>query len=160
LRDLRKAIGDPDRDEVAANIGVGKSTLASYERGESEPSASALAAYRSVYGADVLWIVTGEGSMFADPSKAPAPRGPIDHELMEVIYQNIVMVHEAAGFKKTPPHRLRHLATEMYNDLLGRVSDVRDRAVVKAVIPVLSDELENRLREAFKEPGSGKRSAS
>ena len=97
--------------------------------------------------------------MFADTSKAPPPKMPIDHELMEVMYQNIKMVHEVSGFK-TPDRRLRQLAAEMYNELLGRVSDIRDQAVVGAVLPVLADELKTRLQEAASEPGTGKRSAS
>lgn len=159
LRALRKAVGDPDRDEVAGQIGVGKSTLASYERGESEPSASALAAYRNIFGANVLWIVSGEGEMFSDQAKAPAPSRPMDPELLEAIYKKIEMVHRAAELK-TPPHKLAVLAAEMYNELLGRVADVRDKAIVNAVLPVLATELRERLREAASEPGSGKRSAS
>ncbi|MGN6777606.1 helix-turn-helix domain-containing protein [Rhizobium sp.] len=159
LRALRKAIGDPDRDEVASKIGVGKSTLASYERGESEPSASALAAYKNVFGANVLWIVSGEGEMFADPAHGPAPNRQMDPELLEIMYKNIEMVHRAANLK-TPPHKLAVLAAEMYNELLGRVVDVRDKAIVNAVIPVLGDELEERVKEAMRKPGTGKRSAS
>lgn len=159
LRALRKAVGDPDRDEVAEKIGVGKSTLASYERGESEPSASALAAYRNVFGANVLWIVSGDGQMFSDQAKGPAPKGPMDPELLEIIYKSVEMVHKAARLK-TPPHKLAVVAAEMYNELLGRVVDVRDKAIVGAVIPVLGNELRERLQEATSEPGSGKRSAS
>jgi transcriptional regulator with XRE-family HTH domain len=156
---LRKAVGDPDRDEVASKIGVGKSTLASYERGESEPSASALAAYKNIFGANILWIVSGEGQMFADATKASAPDRPMDPELLEAIYKNVEMVHRAADLK-TPPHRLALLAAEMYNELLGRVADVRDKAIVNAVLPVLGDELKERLKEAANDPGTGKRSAS
>ncbi|WP_234889908.1 S24 family peptidase [Agrobacterium vitis] len=63
LREFRRAIGDPDREEFARSIGVSKTTLASYERGESEPTASVLFAYRKKHGADVLWLVGGEGEM-------------------------------------------------------------------------------------------------
>ena len=48
----------------------------------------------------------------------------------------------------------------MYNELLGRVADVRDKAIVNAVLPVLGDELKERLKEAANDPGTGKRSAS
>ena len=65
LRDLRKAIGDPEREDLARSIGVSKNTLASYERGESEPTASAINAYRAHCKVNVGWLVTGEGEMFA-----------------------------------------------------------------------------------------------
>ncbi|MDL2401291.1 hypothetical protein [Rhizobium mayense] len=83
----------------------------------------------------------------------------MDPELLEIIYKNVEMVHRAAHLK-TPPHKLAVIAAEMYNDLLGRVVDVRDRAIVEAAIPVLGNELKERLREATNQPGSGKRSAS
>lgn len=59
LREFRRGIGDPDRDEFAKAIGVSKTTLASYERGESEPTASVLLAYREKFGADLIWLVGG-----------------------------------------------------------------------------------------------------
>jgi hypothetical protein len=97
--------------------------------------------------------------MFSDQSKAPAPKVPMDPELLEVIYKNVEMVHRTANLK-TPPHRLALLAAEMYNELLGRVVDLRDSAIVNAAIPALGEELRERLREATSKPGSGKRSAS
>ncbi|CZT36399.1 Phage repressor protein C, contains Cro/C1-type HTH and peptisase s24 domains [Rhizobium sp. 9140] len=54
-------MGDPERDEFARGLGVGKTTLASYERGETEPTASVLNAYREKYGANLIWFVTGKG---------------------------------------------------------------------------------------------------
>ncbi|MCD4662303.1 MAG: helix-turn-helix domain-containing protein [Agrobacterium sp.] len=66
LRDLRRKLGDPERDLFAQQLGVSKNTLASYERGETEPTASILEAYRQNFGASVLWIVTGQGEMFSE----------------------------------------------------------------------------------------------
>ncbi|OLP44832.1 transcriptional regulator [Rhizobium oryziradicis] len=74
LRAFRKAMGDPERDEFARAIGVSKTTLASYERGESEPTASALLQYQKTYGANVQWLLSGEGEMTglgAQVAKAP-----------------------------------------------------------------------------------------
>lgn len=50
----------------AAQLGVSKTTLGNYEKGESEPTASVLDAYRHNFGANVLWIITGEGEMFTE----------------------------------------------------------------------------------------------
>ncbi|WP_235824299.1 XRE family transcriptional regulator [Brucella anthropi] len=66
LRELRRKLGDPERDGFADQLGVSKNTLASYERGETEPTASVLDAYRQNFGANVLWIVTGDGAMFTE----------------------------------------------------------------------------------------------
>ena len=61
LRDLRREAGDLEREALAEKIGVSKSTLASYERGESEPTASPLAGYRREFNVNLNWLVCGEG---------------------------------------------------------------------------------------------------
>lgn len=71
LREFRRAIGDPERDEFARAVGVSKTTLASYERGESEPTASVLFEYQKTYGANVLWLLSGEGQMTGAIAQVP-----------------------------------------------------------------------------------------
>lgn len=66
LRELRRKLGDPERDVFAAQLGVSKTTLGNYEKGDSEPTASVLDSYRHNFGANVLWILTGEGHMFSE----------------------------------------------------------------------------------------------
>nr|WP_278437081.1 S24 family peptidase [Brucella anthropi] len=66
LREIRKKLGDPERDVFADQLGVSKTTLGNYEKGETEPTASVLDAYRHNFGANVLWIITGEGAMFTE----------------------------------------------------------------------------------------------
>ena len=61
MRDLRREAGDLEREALAEKIGVSKSTLASYERGESEPTASPLAGYRREFNVNLNWLVCGEG---------------------------------------------------------------------------------------------------
>lgn len=63
LREVRRSLGDPERSEIAKTLGVSVSTLAFYERGESEPTASVLAIYRSAYDIDLDWLLTGNGKM-------------------------------------------------------------------------------------------------
>ncbi|WP_374990000.1 helix-turn-helix domain-containing protein [Rhizobium sp. TH2] len=53
----------------ARKLGVGKQTLASYERGKTEPTASILLAYQRAFGIRPDWLLTGAGSMFVDPYK-------------------------------------------------------------------------------------------
>lgn len=66
LRELRRKLGDPERDVFAAQLGVSKTTLGSYEKGETEPTASVLDSYRHAFGANILWIISGEGEMFTE----------------------------------------------------------------------------------------------
>ncbi|MGO1161700.1 S24 family peptidase [Brucella sp. C7-11G] len=66
LRELRRRLGDPERDVFSEQLGVSKNTLVNYEKGDTEPTASVLDAYRYKFGANVLWIITGEGEMFSE----------------------------------------------------------------------------------------------
>lgn len=122
MRAFRKAIGDPDRDRVAAKIRVGKSTLASYERGETEPTASALAAYRDEYGANILWIVSGEGEMFSDPARAPTSPLQIDAKTVQAMHSAIERIADALplpdtasqprnGIQSRPPKRMKYFSS-------------------------------------------------
>jgi transcriptional regulator with XRE-family HTH domain len=158
MREIRKHFGDPDRAEWAERLGVSKNTIASYERGETAPDASILAVYRAEFGIDINWIATGEGVMFADPSKAPAPSVQVDPILMETLYKAVDRAYRDMG-QKPPAHRIANEAATLFNVLLSRVADVRDALIVDAVIPVLAKELVDRLTKAAAEPGSGKRSA-
>lgn len=159
LRAFRRKIGDPERDDVAVKIGVSKSALASYERGETEPNASALAAYQREYGLNVLWLLVGDGDMFDDPDNAPAPSAEVDPLLMEQLYKAVERAYKDVG-QRPPGHRIANEATTLFNVLLARVADVRDEVIVNAVVPVLAKELVDRLGSAALEPGTGKRSAS
>ncbi len=159
MREIRRRLGDPDRAEWTGRLKVSKNTIASYERGETAPDADVLALYRSEFGIDINWIATGEGEMFADPSMAPPPSVQVDPLLMEELYKAVEHVYRDLG-QKPPPHRIANEATALFNVLLARVSDVRDKVVVEAAIPALAKELVDRLAQAAKEPGTGKRSAS
>ncbi|MBR7651419.1 helix-turn-helix transcriptional regulator [Brucella oryzae] len=66
LRDIRRALGDLPRDAFAKSLNVSEKTLGNYERGDNEPDASVLLAYKQVYGVDVSWLLTGEGPMFSE----------------------------------------------------------------------------------------------
>lgn len=64
LRLVRERTGNLPRDEFAQHLGISSKTLANYERGDTQPDADALAAYRRVARADTNWLVTGDGQMF------------------------------------------------------------------------------------------------
>lgn len=157
LREVRRAFDDPERDEWAARLGVSKNTIASYERGETEPTASVLAAYRKALGVNVGWLVTGQGEMFEEPSLAPAPRDQVDIVLLQRLGDTVQAVFVEC--KQTAPARaITEETGRLYNELLRMVPDIRDRDIVDAVIPVLRQRFKERIAHA--EPGTGKRSAS
>lgn len=60
LRDVRRSLGDPKREVLAQDLGFSAKTLANYERGDSQPDAAALAAYRTKLNVDTNWLITGE----------------------------------------------------------------------------------------------------
>jgi len=77
LREVRKALGNPERAEFAVGLDISKSTIAFYERGERTPDANVLKQYRDRHGVDLNWLITGEGDMFqsseVEPTGLPAP---------------------------------------------------------------------------------------
>lgn len=64
LRLVRQKAGDLSRDEFAQHLGLSSKTLANYERGDTQPDAQALAAYRRFAEVDANWLITGDGEMF------------------------------------------------------------------------------------------------
>lgn len=140
LAKVRERFGK-ERHEFAALLGgISSSALSNYERGDNVPDASVLAAYNEKLGINIGWLVTEKGEMFDDPSKAPAPTAQIDPALMEKLYIAVESAYRDAG-EKTPQHHVARTATELFNVLLSRVTDVRDTVIVDAVIPALVQEL-------------------
>lgn len=153
IREVRAHFNVDDRDEFAARLGISKSALAYYERGERTPDASVLAAYREIFGINISWLVTGLGEMFDDPGKAPAPAANFDIVLLQQLHDTVQAVYVEC--KRTPPPRaVTADAAELYNELLGLVPDIRDKAIVSALLPVLRDRFKERISKA--EPGSSK----
>ncbi|EJF81067.1 helix-turn-helix domain-containing protein [Bartonella doshiae] len=64
LRYVRLALGDPSREALAKSFSMTKNSIAFYERGEREPNLSVLQTYRTMYGVNINWLLTGQGKMF------------------------------------------------------------------------------------------------
>ncbi|WP_455476703.1 helix-turn-helix domain-containing protein [Bartonella sp. B41] len=64
LRYIRLALGDPSREALAKSFSMTKNSIAFYERGEREPNLSVLQTYRTLYGVNINWLLTGQGKMF------------------------------------------------------------------------------------------------
>lgn len=86
LREIRRSLGDPDREEFATRLGVSKNTLASYERGETEPTASILAAYVSNFGVTTEWLVFGSGEFVSSGRLMPAR---VDDQMVRIKHYNV-----------------------------------------------------------------------
>nr|WP_210302565.1 helix-turn-helix transcriptional regulator [Bartonella doshiae] len=64
MRYVRLALGDPSREALAKSFSMTKNSIAFYERGEREPNLSVLQTYRTMYGVNINWLLTGQGKMF------------------------------------------------------------------------------------------------
>lgn len=81
LRDVRRDLGDQERGAFADRVGISKSTLAFYERGERTPDADVLRTYRDRCGVDMNWLITGDGEPFqaqGDGRQVQYTGGPTD----------------------------------------------------------------------------------
>ena len=58
---LRKSrmLADLDQDQIASAIGVARNTVSNWERGRSEPSASAFVRWARVTGVTLEWLAEG-----------------------------------------------------------------------------------------------------
>lgn len=160
LRSIRREMGDPQRAHFAERLGISEKTLASYERGETKPDTDGLAAYQQAFGINANWIVSGAGPMFEDQSKAPGrPASVLSDWLMNELGKIVVREHRSAGISLRP-EAVAPEAGALYNEILGMVKDVSDQRTVAVVLPLLAENLRERLRSASAEPGAGKREAS
>ena len=156
LIEVREKLGfKENRSGFAEDLELLPDTLGSYERGVAAPSPEVLARYHKVFGVNISWLVSGQGPALDDPSKAPAPSTEIDPLLMEALYKAVDRAYRDVG-QRPPGHRIANAATTLFNVLLSRVRDVRDKAIVDAAIPVLAAELVEKLAQAELEPGTGK----
>lgn len=103
------------------------------------------------------WLLTGEGEMFADPSKRPAaaPVPAIDPELFRAVGRLVLKVYKEEGIK-LPPDALLDEQAGAYNALVARAEDPRDSAELTALLPWLETRLRKNLAAATAAPGTGK----
>lgn len=159
LRELRAELGANDLIAFADSIGIGKSALAYYERGERVPDASVLLAYREKVGVNLHWLLTGVGEMFDAISTPKTKHVPVSTDLMEKLARLAEQVHKDAGIK-LPAAKLTSEAADLYNQLQAEVADLTDIEEIEANLPRLKLTLKRRLEQAKSNPGSGKQEAS
>lgn len=122
-------MGDPDRAEVAQNLGVSVSTLAFYERGESEPTASGLAAYRSSYGVNVDWLLTGTGAKFIGEG---VPVGDTSMSHVRKVVYNIAYSVAGKDLRRSKPKVFAEEFLDLFDYLM--TLDERDESSAEKVV--------------------------
>lgn len=155
--------------EIAKTLGISVRNWQTMERDEGVPSGETLLRFKSA-GYNPGWILTGVGprlledatsqdetqTRISDSSKAQ--RQQIDDWTMRRMAAIVTALH---GERKLPisPENVAVEAALLYNELIGRVSDLSDRDEIEATLPQLRHLLKKRLGEAEAEPGRGKASA-
>ncbi|MBB4122955.1 helix-turn-helix domain-containing protein [Martelella radicis] len=157
LIDARKASKFPSREDLATFFDVKKDTLATYERGIRDIPNGLLARYYSDLGVNLSWLMTGDGPMFDDPTKAPPP--VLHPELMQGLVELVVRVHKEFGIT-LPGERKTAEATVLYNRLLQQGLDTASEKGRDLLLPFVEQLLRERLQKAKDEPGTGKREVS
>lgn len=158
LRDVRRQLGDPDRESFAESLGISVRSLAAYERGDNEPSSSVLGMYKEQHGINLNWLLSGGGDMFADPAKAPAMSRTINLRLMQKLARLAREVHKETGGN---PHgdAITIDAADLYNDLLTLVNNIDDVEEVDATLPRLRLLFKRKLQEQSRNREEGRNTA-
>lgn len=141
-------------------LGISANSLARYERGEREPSASVIAAYSSAYKASVYWILTGKGEIFVEPPHIQGDKSlrTIDPSIFREVGRLVVRVHKDAGVT-LPPDALFDQQSTAYNALIQRADNAGDTEEMLSLLPWLETRLRKSLKDATLDPGAGKRPA-
>lgn len=146
LRRVRKNDGDPLRADFARKLGVSEKTLGNYERGDSAPDAYVIEKYSKELGVNLTWLITGEGEMFADPSKAPAP--VLDQRLMRKLARIAIKVNKELSIQDTKESAAEH-AAELYNELRVMVKNMNDPEEIEAAMPLLTLTYKRKISAEF-----------
>jgi len=158
LREVRRAAGDIPRASFAEQLSISEKTLGNYERGDNEPTASVLGVYQSVLGANLHWIITGEGSMF-DADRSPAPKLPV---IEPVLIRRLGQLVDSTFKEEEGRIRDIDLVVETgnaYNDLCSLVDDLHDTEAIEEALPLIKRRLKKRISDAANDPSNRKRSA-
>lgn len=159
LIELRAELGFRNREQFADAFGSPKKTFEKYEQGLSELPTKLMLWLSSEHHVNLDWLMTGEGDMFETLSKAPPVASSFNEDAVEKIARLVTMVYDDADVR-LPREKIAVETTTLYNELLGKIDDIRDADKVNSHLPWLAMRLAKRLHEAKMAPGTGKREAS
>ncbi|APY14758.1 MULTISPECIES: helix-turn-helix domain-containing protein [unclassified Brucella] len=133
-------------NSLAKVIGMPRRTLGDQISGKYEVKLNFIVEVARTTGFSVTWLATGEGEMFTDPSKAPAPSRVVNSKLLHKLARLAREVHKEIGSK---PHgdSVTEDAADLYNDLLSLVSNIDDAEEVEASLPRLRLLFKRKLQE-------------
>ncbi|MEP2760965.1 MAG: helix-turn-helix domain-containing protein [Hyphomicrobiales bacterium] len=165
LREVRRELGDHPRSDLSKKLGIGQSSLANYERGDSVPDAKVLLAYREQFRINIDWLVSGKGAMFLDggppvPEEtstgkdAPVVRSDVFKETSKLVQDSA----KAIGVTLSIDALLSE-TVERYNELIAAARNPSDETELRALYPWLQLRISQDLEAAKNVPGSGKRPA-
>ncbi|WP_297323055.1 helix-turn-helix transcriptional regulator [uncultured Bartonella sp.] len=154
LRAVRKALGDEDRAQFSSKLGLPKNTLGNYERGLREPPVMVIAAYMSVFGVSLQWLVTGKGEMFTNAATAPTSLRTIDTNVLAEISGAVDDVYRSLG--QHPSKKLiTSVSADIYNAMLtaDEPTDLSDSEMLQADIAAHMVRLKKRIINGEVAPG-------
>ena len=157
LKEVRTALGFPNRDSFAEAYGVPKKTFEKYEQGLSELPTKLLLWLQEKHSINLTWLMTGTESMFEVAPPTESLTLGYDVALLQKIGDRVEEIF--IQVKQRAPVRSMIADTgEIYNELAKTIPDVKDEKMVEAVLPVILERFKERIATA--QPGSGKREAS
>lgn len=151
VKEAAEEVGGLNR--LADLIAVPRRTLGDQIAEKTEPKMHLLVAIARETKYSIGWLATGDG-----PKREGRKNASLDASLMERLAQLATITHRDVGLT-LPGERATFEASNLYNDLAGRVQDITDKEEVELAIPLVLHQLKKRLVEAVAAPGTGKRSA-
>ena len=115
LRAVREHLVVAERAEFASKLGIPTTMYATWERGKNEPPATAITLLRSIFGVNIIWLLTGEEEMFSQSSPTGAGALILDRAAMKLA---IEAVEEGLNGRSLSANRKAELVLAAYDLLL------------------------------------------
>lgn len=127
--------------EVSKLLEVALSTLGSWIAGKTEPSSTEAGKLAAVTGVSVSWLITGQGPMKAQATRAESPQSGTDTELLAVLSDGMMKLYKELAVTIVPAEFGRRLGQE-HDDIVAAEPDpALRRDMVKLVLAKLRREL-------------------
>ena len=113
IKKLRKAL-DLTQQEFADRLGIKRNTVATYERGNSDPSDSAVVLICREFNVSEIWLRTGKGEMFSKRSESDELAAAVER----------LITGESAEFKRRLINALSTLKDEHWILLEEKLKEI------------------------------------